>query len=96
MDPDRFAHIEVLLSVLLTGMRDEYTKEEMREIDGFFDHGEYGLALETAAAMLKPNPSITPEQRKLIGDLAKHMGMLEEPLIAHFLDPKTRDTDQSL
>jgi hypothetical protein len=77
-----FDEIETLLSQLLTAAAPVLSDTELAEVQRFIDVGEYGLALETAAAIYSEEKKIaTLEVVGLIERLAAAMSMDPVPLL---------------
>lgn len=78
-----FDEIESLLSQLLMAAAPVLSDAERAEVQRFVDVGEYGLALETAAAIYSEEKKIaTAEVLDLIERLASVMSMDPVPLLA--------------
>jgi hypothetical protein len=77
-----FDEIESLLSRLLMAAAPVLSDAERAEVQRFIDVGEYGLALETAAAIYSEEKKIaTAEVVDLIERLASAMSMDPAPLL---------------
>lgn len=77
-----FDEIESLLSQLLMAAAPVLSDAERAEVQRFVDVGEYGLALETAAAIYSEEKKIaTAEVVDLIERLAAAMSMDPIPLL---------------
>lgn len=77
-----FDEIEALLSRLLMAATPVLSETERAEVQRFVDVGEYGLALETAAAIYSEEKKIaTAEVVNLIERLAAAMSMDPVPLL---------------
>lgn len=77
-----FDEIEALLSRLLMAATPVLSETERAEVQRFIDVGEYGLALETAAAIYSEEKKIaTTEVVDLIERLAAEMFMDPVPLL---------------
>lgn len=77
-----FDEIELLLSQLLMAAAPVLSDAERAEVQRFVDVGEYGLALETAAAIYSEEKKIaTAEVVDLIERLAAAMSMDPVPLL---------------
>lgn len=76
-----FDEIEALLSRLLMAAAPVLSETERAEVQRFIDVGEYGLALETAAAIYSEEKIATAEVVELIGRLAAEMSMDPVPLL---------------
>lgn len=77
-----FDEIESLLSQLLMAATPVLSDAERTEVQRFVDVGEYGLALETAAAIYSEQKKIaTAEVVDLIERLAAAMSMDPFPLL---------------
>jgi len=72
----KFDEIESMLSQLLMAVAMEFSDSERTEVQRFIDVGEYGLALETAAAIYsEEEKTATAEVVDLIERLASEMSM---------------------
>lgn len=79
----KFDEIETLLLQLLRAAAPVLSDGELAEVQRFIDVGEYGLALETAAAIYsEEEKGVTPEVASLIECLAEAMSMDPGPLLA--------------
>lgn len=77
-----FDEIEILLSQLLKAAAPVLSVTELAEVQKFVDVGEYGLALETAAAIYSEEEKVaTADVVSLIERLAAAMSMEPEPLL---------------
>lgn len=77
-----FDEIETLLSQLLAAAAPVLSGAELAEVQRFIDVGEYGLALETAAAIYSEEKKIaTAEVIGLIERLAAAMSMDPVPVL---------------
>ena len=71
-----FTAIERRLNELLESLSDELSASERREVGGFIEANEYGVALETLCALLvEEHKKITPATFAEIGELADAMGI---------------------
>jgi hypothetical protein len=84
--------IESGLNQLLSGAEVTLTSKEIREVREFIDAREYGLALETLAAILDERDDAHPSFVSIdaIEALAQRMGIVREPAIAGLIARKPR------
>ena len=74
-----FVKVENFLSRLLASVEQVFNREELDEVQGFFDAGEYGLALETFADIIvDEGKKITRSDLDSIKNLATLMAMDQE------------------
>ncbi len=71
-----FTALERRLTGILNVLSDELSVSERREVEGFIEASEYGVALETLCALLvEEKKRITPEAFAEISELADLMGI---------------------
>jgi len=83
---DHYTNMEIGLRALLSKVVDEFNPSEVAEVDEFIEAREYGLALETLAAILiDESKEFDGSVVETIQELALAMNMEDSEAIKHII-----------
>lgn len=82
MDPELFEKLEILFPQLFALLQRKLPREMLAAVQHFFDHGEYGLALEELGGVfLATNDTVSENELEIINKLADLMNMQDDEMV---------------